>query len=213
MSWTIDDAEEDGILALEIAIKNAKGKDIIMFCAPWDEGRDDETRPVYPYSFDRQTLIRIGATDQFGSALAYVPKPVDYLLPGQGLADKKPNQADIPKEQRNSGEGSLEATALGAGLAALVLECFGAVHGDAGINEVESPTRMKTLFDFFSFNNQAYISAQIFQTAAKKVKPKKGEIPPVSVEEEITKRLEYLIASCRRVLSDPRNAQIQTAHH
>jgi hypothetical protein len=34
MSWTIDDAEEDGILALEIAIKNAKGKDIIMFCAP-----------------------------------------------------------------------------------------------------------------------------------------------------------------------------------
>jgi hypothetical protein len=198
MSWTIDGAPPEDIAALKTAIENAERDKIIMFCAARDEGKDDAARQVYPYSCAPQdSIIRIGATDQFGTLRPYVPREIDFSLPGVGLAN-------LSNEQTDSGEGSSEATAVGAGLAALVLVCFSASSGEQGINYVKGNSRMRKLFHFFANKQGGYVHPGLFQTAAVNAKPKTDdEKRGDTQEDEIKRRMKLLEEFCRGILGTP----------
>ncbi|TAQ85279.1 hypothetical protein B7494_g6397 [Chlorociboria aeruginascens] len=177
MSWTINDAFPADITALTTALENANKKNIIMFCAARDEGKEEAGRRVYPYSAAPDVIIRIGATD-------YEP---------------------------DCREGSWKATALAAGVAALVLFCFGAVIGTSGIDEVKCPARMKELFDEFADGHNHSVLPGVFVAAAEGASPKEMEL--VSEDAEINNRMGNLIATCRGVITARKNKRAKAGVH
>lgn len=116
MSWNArqvngPQGNEEDVRQLEHAINNAYDKNILMIGAACDvKERVDKWVPC-----DDKKVWSIGATDMDSDAKKYVDvSKVDYLFPGEHLLEK-PEESDVG----NSG-----ATALAAGLAALVLCCM-----------------------------------------------------------------------------------------
>lgn len=144
MSWTIDDAIENDVKALKGILKTSNASPV-MFCASRDQGRELKDSDTYPFKClerdDQGLIFRIGAADEYGNPLPKVSSDVDYLLPCDGL--------DIwnVDDRKTIIEGSSDATALAAGLAALILACEGSVHGRNGIEWMRHPSRMKLILD------------------------------------------------------------------
>lgn len=165
MSWTIDGGTPGDVKALQDSImKQLAGKKRpLMFCAAKDEGQK-QAEITYPYNCDPTAFSRIGASDQFGAGLPYVSEAT-YLFPGQGIS----NLAwDDTTEQL---EGSSQATALAAGLAALILTCEGMTKKTNGILEMRSMDNIKAIFDRLSTKhpstNIKSVGLQVFEDAVK----------------------------------------------
>lgn len=218
-SWTIDDASKEDIESLTKAVGNAKIKNIIIFCAARDEGKDSGSH-VYSYHAGPDPIIRIGATDQYGKTRPYVPKEIDYLLPGVALTEQPVVLTNVPADELNSVEGSSEATALASGVAGLVMTCFGTIQGEMGIDRVRGVGRMKALFEEFcrdkspqnksSLQNDHFIRAAVFKQAADEAKPNEAEIVTDNTMKEVTRRMENIVGLCLRVLNAPANAKLDT---
>lgn len=91
----------------------------ILLCAASDQG--DAGAETYPYAANPRYIFSIGAATSNARPADYVkPDDIHFLFPGHGVLLKD----DSPDRSLGSVQhGSSVATALAAGLAALVLEC------------------------------------------------------------------------------------------
>ncbi|KAL2287039.1 hypothetical protein FJTKL_06063 [Diaporthe vaccinii] len=127
MSWTITppsnetESEQQDIKDLEAAIAEASAENILMFCSASDEGANQSA--TYPSKAQPGKIFKIGGADANGWLCDRVGdiSMVDFILPGQLVASDDLTDSALSKQQYWSG--SSVATALAAGLAALILYC------------------------------------------------------------------------------------------
>jgi hypothetical protein len=136
MSWTIEKKAENetGISELEFAIQDAARAGILMFCAANDQGiARDKT---FPAGGREKNLFKIGAATDDGMVWKWMGElnDVDFIFPGHNVV--KERYTEVPLlESCKTLTGSSVATAIAAGLAALVLYCvqLGALDNE-GLN-------------------------------------------------------------------------------
>jgi hypothetical protein len=131
MSWTIRETAENGndIKDLSKAVEKAYDANILMFCSASDKGAHPEND--YPAN-DTKRTFRIGAATADGRAWAPAGDiaNLDFIVPGHRVQDRSAygnmNTDLTPRT------GSSVATALAAGLGALILHCvrLAAIHAD-----------------------------------------------------------------------------------
>ena len=123
MSWTIKKTEENTshIENLEKAVQAAAKDNILMFCAASDGGA--VTDQTFPAESQRESVFKIGAATEEGKAWKWVGegKNVDFIFPGHEVVQERYKEALL--QNCNLLTGSSVATAIAAGLAALVLDC------------------------------------------------------------------------------------------
>lgn len=120
MSWTVKkttnghNENEKAINSLDHAIQEAARNDIIMLCSVEDSSQYGKDQ-VYPQSSDTKKLLVIGSADEDGDRSKFVKeKSFDYLFPGE---------VTIPGFLAKDDVGSSVATAIAAGMAAMILWC------------------------------------------------------------------------------------------
>ncbi|KAJ8130647.1 hypothetical protein O1611_g2983 [Lasiodiplodia mahajangana] len=149
MSWAIDGttAEAKDILAFEAAIAEAKKQNILMFCSTSDHGSISSDN-YWPAKSNE--CIRIGAATALGDKCTWVPDQYDYLLPGKHIPFKWQRQDGVSSWYET---GSSLSTALGAGLAGLLLYCDRAVHPESGVGSQGSAALRNPLYTKSSMTN------------------------------------------------------------
>ncbi|TLD03660.1 uncharacterized protein PgNI_11877 [Pyricularia grisea] len=127
MSWTTKPPEDPmEKAAFDDAIRFAHSKDVLMFCAASDQGSFPEF--TYPHASNPNYTFRIGAARATGKTADFVGggQDLSFVFPGHDVV-MKPLYSDIGTDGGfdafASHTGSSVATALAAGLAALVYEC------------------------------------------------------------------------------------------
>lgn len=144
MSWTVKLPDERS--ALQDALDNASKAGILLFGAYSDQGHNLGSNAVlYPAMHNK--VFCIGAADSSGNLDKHVGYGADYAFPG-GDNDAKC-------------EGSSFATALAAGLAALILHC--AEYIDYGEDEelrdaLRQHLHMNKVFERMLAQGTKYIS-------------------------------------------------------
>ena len=136
MSWTFErtPSNKTEISQLETVIDEAHKKNILMFNSVPDSGKNGpRVENIYPTCLKDSGVIRIGAATRTGDPSAWSGADCDYVLPGEGIAFDHTNTPYWPTENNaidnashakgESFTGSSYATALAAGVAALVLLC------------------------------------------------------------------------------------------
>jgi hypothetical protein len=133
MSWTIQETPENGddIRRLDKALRTAYDNNIIMFCSASDRGAHPDLD--YPARFNVKNIFRIGAATADGRVWPMAGDPInmDFILPGHNVFDRRGSYLDSNLlENFQPRTGSSVATALAAGLAALVMHCarVAAIH-------------------------------------------------------------------------------------
>lgn len=146
MSWNVRRTERNGddhgneaeVIELERAINiAATEKNILMYCAAGDQkGGIGKSMKWVPC--DSENTVSIGATDIHGTKKLYVVdnEKLGYLFPGENILRETDRDS---KDVGNSG-----ATALAAGLAAMVL-FFARAH-DINIERTSVRTYMERVF-------------------------------------------------------------------
>lgn len=121
MSWTIDPPENEiEKRDLEDAVVNAANANILLFCSAMDKGaRQTDT---YPSKAMPNKIFTIGAANASGASVDYVGNlaNINYTFPGDKVEIDGGPAKTVAQEVA---DGSSVATALAAGLAALVLYC------------------------------------------------------------------------------------------
>lgn len=122
MSWTIERTESNsaGIAELEQAIQLATEEGILMFCAATDQGAFKDRS--YPAASSKK-IFKIGAAEASGTAMKWLgdQRAVDFIFPGHNVVKERPGE--VPADRYTTLTGSSVATALAAGLAAVILYC------------------------------------------------------------------------------------------
>ncbi|KAK0645718.1 hypothetical protein B0T16DRAFT_327967 [Cercophora newfieldiana] len=125
MSWTIDPPEDDAECRdLDSAIVEAANEDILMFCSASDRGAKQTA--TYPSKAAPNKIFTIGAASAWGTADPWVGSlnSIDLTFPGDKVDLVVAGVADgTAAPDIKQASGSSVATALGAGLAALILYC------------------------------------------------------------------------------------------
>ena len=123
MSWTIERTEDNksDIAALEKAVRDAESSRILMFCAASDSGAVSDRS--FPAKSVKELLFKIGAATEEGSKWKWVgdANSVNFIFPGYKVVQERYNEAFL--ENCKFLTGSSVATAIAAGLAALILDC------------------------------------------------------------------------------------------
>lgn len=121
MSWTVKKEPGGPTDDLEKAIQEARDAKILMFCSASDDLQSGGL-DVLPYAAAPDHIFRIGAADALGQRDGHSEdkKRIDYFFPGNQVAE-----AWNPKSAKTVAyhDGSSVATALAAGLAALIIHC------------------------------------------------------------------------------------------
>ena len=124
MSWTIKKTEENAcyIEDLETTVTRAATNGILMFCAASDGGA--VTDHTFPAESRRDSVFKIGAATEEGKVWKWVGEQnhIDFIFPGDKVVQDRYKPEALLREC-NLLTGSSVATALAAGLAALVLDC------------------------------------------------------------------------------------------
>jgi hypothetical protein len=156
MSWTINEGVENerAIKELDDALEKAANKGIIMFCATRDLGHDaTKDDKVYPRASNSKGIKSVGAALPSGDRWEYVKEQVDYLFPG---VDIFPSTSSSGEEQKKNENGSSLATALAAGLAALILLCF-VTQNEVFSSKEKKPKAMHKIFVALSPKENDYV--------------------------------------------------------
>ena len=123
MSWSIERTDENksDIVALEKAVRDAANNRILMFCAASDGGAVSDRS--FPAKSVNELLFKIGAATEEGSKWKWVGDAnyVNFIFPGYKVVQERYNEAFL--QNCNFLTGSSVATAIAAGLAALILDC------------------------------------------------------------------------------------------
>ncbi|KAJ4244398.1 hypothetical protein NW762_014526 [Fusarium torreyae] len=124
MSWTIKPPEGEKKKEFDDAVHNAlNNKDILMFCAASDQGKSADL--TYPHASNRSSF-RIGAAKATGGMAETVgdAHQLDFIFPGhQVVVSGSDDVYDTDLQKFEAHSGSSVATALAAGLSALIIEC------------------------------------------------------------------------------------------
>ncbi|KZL84161.1 intracellular serine protease [Colletotrichum incanum] len=127
MSWTLpvppEESEEKRLL--DSVLGKACSKNVLMFCSSPDQ---ISATSHYPSAFRRSRFFLIGAAHDDGSAYGHAGKDNDFIFPGvnvntSGGTSLPAYLADKTSSSKES-TGSSIATALAAGLAAIITYCF-----------------------------------------------------------------------------------------
>lgn len=129
MSWTVrketgpDEDNSADIARIKNALRQATMDRKLVFCSAPDTGEisSDELSSYFPVGSGIQELFRIGAAkaDNTPWPQAGGRNIVDYVLPGHDVAEKKGDE--VLQNGKSLKSGSSIATALAAGLAALMI--------------------------------------------------------------------------------------------
>lgn len=119
MSWTLDNCNDSEKRQLDQAISNAKKQNILMFCAANDRGPVGDNS--YPYTAAESVAFKIGGAKSSGEMTENIANRnrIHFIFPGDKVLMK--NDLSSPDLCPDYQRGSSVATALGAGLAALIL--------------------------------------------------------------------------------------------
>ena len=223
MSWNITESNDQNSLnRIKDSLDKAKreGK-LLLFCATPDQGEMSNTKmnQIYPFGVQDAGLFRIAGATEFGTPTPNAGKGYDFLLPGHEV-DEAPGAGNEARQQLllmgragdskdgagrtgsaniNTGlkTGSSVATALGAGLAALIIYCvrLAAAYDqeppgtDSGTRsgkkreikweDVRSPSKMRSIFADMANSrgakpgeNHKYVDVwRDFRDVADKLKP------------------------------------------
>lgn len=206
MSWTIDNGNKDDKDALKEVFRecmNMKNPPI-MFCASRDQGIESQDVKIYPFDCleksNRDLICRIGAASEYGDALPQVStRDVDYLLPCRGLDVWDPID---PVGHKKIIEGSSEATALAAGLAALILACQGAAHGREGIERMRHPSCMKIILDnMIHKKKMKFIQPNMFADALTETQTRTRDGKANSIPDPMKHRMTVVSDHCDGLIS------------
>ena len=122
MSWTVSPPPQPEVKqAFDAALQRAIDKNVLMFCSAKDSGH--VTDQYYPAGYRPDSVIKVGAASPAGLPydLAGSLDRLDFIFPGvevvQQHGEGPAGIADLKQT------GSSVATALGAGLAAMVMYC------------------------------------------------------------------------------------------
>jgi hypothetical protein len=187
MSWTIeggDPGNEKHLERLSKAIKDAANGETIMYCSARDKGEDErkDVKP-YPAASDTLKLKRVGAAMASGEKSTWTDAgAVDYLLPGVFSLKRESGEQAYNTNDRDSFDGSSAATALAAGLAALVLLCFEAV--ERKLDEFRTPERMDALFSALQSKSSKYIQVSRLLDVVKEGSRESADVAAMKVVEE-----------------------------
>ena len=122
MSWSIERTDENkfDIVALESAVRDAANNRILMFCAASDGGAVSDRS--FPAKSVNELLFKIGAATEEGSKWKWVgdANHVNFIFPGYRVVQER-YEAFLKNCKFLTG--SSVATAIAAGLAALILDC------------------------------------------------------------------------------------------
>ena len=126
MSWKIKKTEENTPYTNQIdkAIKMGPANGILMFCSNVLRGqrRRCRYRPNFPSRVTNRIGFKIGAATEEGKAWKWVgeEKKIDFIFPGHEVVQER--YKGVILQHCNLLTGSSVATAIAAGLAALVLD-------------------------------------------------------------------------------------------
>jgi hypothetical protein len=156
MSWTIylqtKDVEKHPLVE---AINEASSKGILMFGSVADRGLNDGEDP-YPGPAMYQKVFCIGAAKESGVAEDWADRGAQFVLPGSGhgmgLPDGKGGFRRDP--------GSSFATALAAGLAALILLCVQLSDHHEKRKRMSNFTNMQKLFKRMASETNPSLAAE-----------------------------------------------------
>ncbi|KAL6692896.1 hypothetical protein J3F84DRAFT_401937 [Trichoderma pleuroticola] len=164
MSWTIakNDQNSVDLDRLQVALKKAcDTNQVLLFCASPDGGEmaKAQAENFYPYGCNDAGLFKIAAATVDGIRIPMAGSHHNYSLPGHEVEDTNQSAAHGVSDgqqiadNENSGlkTGSSIATALGAGLAALIIHCVrlgaaymhSASHSSAAVTSNELTTGSK----------------------------------------------------------------------
>lgn len=151
MSWSITKTanNKSGIQLLEKALLAAKEANILMFSAASDQGYN-ETNQVWPSSARSSGVFCIGAAKGSGQVEDVAEKEAEYVFPGSGGPMRTPKLASGEKATAAEiASSSSFATALAAGMAALVLYCtdLTEIMPDEKRKLLRNATVMKAIFN------------------------------------------------------------------
>ncbi|KAH7147549.1 hypothetical protein DER46DRAFT_629636 [Fusarium sp. MPI-SDFR-AT-0072] len=128
MSWTlpIENGKDHMKEELHAVLKRAVENKVLMFCSAPDKGKFTELD--YPSGPWPNSFFRIGAAYSNGTVFQWTPEVgITYILPGVDVVqDQIKGGSSKSGESSKSGKnltGSSVATALGAGLAAMIIYC------------------------------------------------------------------------------------------
>ncbi|PVI04647.1 hypothetical protein DM02DRAFT_668856 [Periconia macrospinosa] len=192
MSWSIDNIPNQAdIRDLTQAVNDAIKAGILLFCASDDQGssrtQDSET---YPARIDPLHVFRIGAATQWSSA----ERTRGYILPGD-----KDQLISSFGEQLSGYEprtSSALATALGSGLAALILYCA-MVDGKASYGSLKTVEKMKGAFkNLCKGSDNQY--PQVTEVFGGDYLPKGNMRDAEETEKETRKAIEKIVAHLLR---------------
>ncbi|KAF9875773.1 intracellular serine protease [Colletotrichum karsti] len=127
ISWTVGKPKDD---KLQDAIDFALGKGVLLFCSSGDSGHGGNAQH-YPAKLRRDKVIKVGAAEPSGSPYDWAGpiEDLDFIFPGVEVVQKQKFRGQAMStavreiEDMEPKTGSSVATALGAGLAALVIYC------------------------------------------------------------------------------------------
>ena len=142
MSWTIEATADNGksIERLKKAVEEAAKNNILMFCAASDGGAISDKS--FPGKAPRDSVFKIGAATEDGKAWKWVgdESNIDFIFPGHEVVLERYEDALL--HNSNLLTGSSVATAIAAGLAALVLDCvrLAALHYEGLLDQQKELT-------------------------------------------------------------------------
>lgn len=175
MSWSVQRNNNEGVsnesdlTRLVAALKKAsnderdkkgkkKGKEILLFCSAADLGQSNLKNTHYPFNCEEiPKMFKIGAAKADGTKYSWTGNQVDFILPGEEVRMREKDMAGLDQDTILR-TGSSVATALAAGLAAMIIHSVkqGAVYhackGHLGLTEksvraIKTYKAMKSAFD------------------------------------------------------------------
>ncbi|KAM0494430.1 hypothetical protein ACHAP8_008573 [Fusarium lateritium] len=125
MSWTLPmDKSQTTDNPVYKVLQQAINANVLMFCSAPDKGKF--TGADYPSAPFPKKFFRIGAANSDGTVFNWTPEDITFILPGVHVVeDQVRRKSSMPNQEKGTTEhtGSSVATALGAGLAAMILYC------------------------------------------------------------------------------------------
>jgi len=140
MSWTVSPPQAKSELktAFDKALQRAIDNNVLMFCSAKDQGHAGDSH--YPRDYRPEAVIKVGAANPTGLPYEWVGslERLDFIFPGVEVVQQHSNKpAGVAKLKGETG--SSVATALGAGLAAVIMYCARIAHmyGRVGLTEAD----------------------------------------------------------------------------
>ncbi|OBS26148.1 hypothetical protein FPOA_00091 [Fusarium poae] len=126
MSWTLPmENSQNTDNPVRNVLQQAINRNVLMFCSAPDQGKF--TLSDYPSAPFPKEFFRIGAANADGTVFGWTPEGITFILPGvHVIEDQIRRKSSMSAQEKGTADhtGSSVATALGAGLAAMILYCL-----------------------------------------------------------------------------------------